>query len=239
MQDKIKLNLLVGLGAGVAFWFIQALLDTFIFDLYISLFDSIFLPVLSDLWHRIIILIIAPATGYAIGIRDQKIYNMKQLVIHEKDLRETTEFTLIENASTNELTGLYMRKTISEFLRHEINQFQRFKTPLTALFIKFKGFSSFMNEKGKNEADQLLLEFIDSVRGDIRQSDIVGHWNDDEFVFVAIKTTAEETKRLEAKIKEQISTICTENNLEIEVITSISEFTQNDDMLSFMRRIDA
>lgn len=239
MQDKIKLNTLTGLGIGIAFWFIEALLDTFIFNLYISLFDSIFSPALSDLWHRIIILIIAPATGFAIGVRDQRIHTMKQLIINEKDLRETTEFTLRENTATNELTGLYMRKTIIRFLRHEVNQFQRFKTPLTALFIKFHGFTNVMDEKGKKAADQLLLKFIDSLRNDIRQSDVVGHWNDDELIFIAIKTTADETKRLETKIKEKISIICSDNSLNITVVTGVSEFTQDDNLLSFMQRLDA
>ncbi|MBL4761969.1 MAG: diguanylate cyclase [Gammaproteobacteria bacterium] len=238
MQDKIKLTTFIGLASGVAFWFIDALLDTFVFGLYVFLFDSVFTPALSDLWHRIIILIIGPAAGFAIGIRDQNIHAMRQLIINEKDLRETTEFTLLENATTNELTGLYMRKTIIEFLRHEINQFQRFKTPLTALFIKFNGFANIMNEKGEKEADQLLLKFINSLRSDIRQSDVVGHWNDDELVFIAIKTSAKETKRLEAKIKEKISAICSDNNLNIKIVTGVSEFTQDDDLLSFMRRID-
>jgi len=92
---------------------------------------------------------------------------------------------------------------------------------------------------GHIAGDEEIIRIIDTVKGVIREDDIVARWGGEEFIIILPRTTLITATEIANRIKEFIATI--EHDRIKERVTAsfgVTEFKQGDDMKSIINRAD-
>ena len=92
---------------------------------------------------------------------------------------------------------------------------------------------------GHIAGDEVIVRIIDTVKGIIREDDIVARWGGEEFIIILPRTTLITATEIANRIKEFIATI--EHDRIKERVTAsfgVTEFKQGDDMKSIINRAD-
>jgi len=101
---------------------------------------------------------------------------------------------LQEDASTDELTGLYNRRAWDKFLRAEEERCKQYGHPAAVLFIDLNDLKKVNDSLGHEEGDRLIQNAAQVLRDNVRINDIVARLGGDEFVMLSVendKTGAE------------------------------------------------
>ncbi|HWU75480.1 MAG TPA: GGDEF domain-containing protein [Rhodanobacter sp.] len=110
------------------------------------------------------------------------------LVMENERLRAELEHTrsevrvLIEQASTDELTGLLNRRGFLREAEPELRQAQASQHPLTLIYVDVDGLKTLNDEAGHEAGDALLVETAALLRAAFRSTDILARLGGDEFV---------------------------------------------------------
>ncbi|KUO77757.1 MAG: hypothetical protein APF81_01405 [Desulfosporosinus sp. BRH_c37] len=92
---------------------------------------------------------------------------------------------------------------------------------------------------GHIAGDEVIVRIIDTVKGIIREDDIVARWGGEEFIIILPRTILITATEIANRIKEFIATI--EHDRIKERVTAsfgVTEFKQGDDMKSIINRAD-
>lgn len=107
------------------------------------------------------------ANQSALSIRNARLYSQMQ------------HLSIID-----ELTGLYNRRGLLEVGRREVSRLQRFKRPLSALFIDIDHFKQF-NDRYSYAVGDMVLSFVaDFLQNSVREVDMVGRYGGEEIVIL-------------------------------------------------------
>jgi diguanylate cyclase (GGDEF)-like protein len=87
-------------------------------------------------------------------------------------------------ARTDALTGIPNRRYIEEVLRAECARAQRYEEPVTVVMADLDHFKDINDTFGHDAGDEALKHVADVARDTCRESDFVGRWGGDEFLFI-------------------------------------------------------
>ena len=91
---------------------------------------------------------------------------------------------LEEQATTDELTGLYNRRYVVETLEREIQRSRRRHRPLAVAVVDLDGLKALNDGYGHAAGDHALRQIAEIIRADVRAADVPGRLGGDEFVVV-------------------------------------------------------
>ena len=98
-------------------------------------------------------------------------------------IRNARLFAEVERLATvDALTGLYNRRGLFELGRREIQRVQRFKRPLSILFIDIDHFKQFNDLYSYAVGDQMLQAVANCLRQNVRDVDLVARYGGEEIV---------------------------------------------------------
>ncbi|MDD4363605.1 MAG: GGDEF domain-containing protein [Atribacterota bacterium] len=97
----------------------------------------------------------------------------------EEEKRRFTHF-----ASTDLLTGIYNRRMGMELLNKEIKVASRRNSFLSICFLDVDGLKEVNDQYGHQEGDRLLIKISDTIKNNIRESDIFCRMGGDEFLII-------------------------------------------------------
>jgi len=113
---------------------------------------------------------------------------------------ETAQQELVQAAITDPLTGCHNRRFLEQVSDRELQRHERFKLPMSLLFIDIDRFKAVNDSLGHEAGDHVLVYVARFLKRHIREADYVFRWGGDEFL-VLITCAEEEAKRKAAQLK--------------------------------------
>jgi diguanylate cyclase (GGDEF)-like protein/PAS domain S-box-containing protein len=106
------------------------------------------------------------------------------LPLENAHLRAETELRAI----TDDLTGLYNRAYFHQRLAEEIERAKRYDHGLAVMIADIDNFKSYNDARGQEAGDKVLCLAADSIRSQMRRSDIACRYSGDEFAAILMHT---------------------------------------------------
>ncbi|RLE27330.1 MAG: hypothetical protein DRJ65_03125 [Acidobacteria bacterium] len=114
---------------------------------------------------------------------------------------------LFESATYEGLTGLLRREPILERLKSEIARAQRYHRSLTIGLVDLDHFKQVNDTFGHLAGDAVLKRVAKTISEGLRDSDQIGRYGGDEFLFVLAETHCENAVAVAGKIRESVDVL--------------------------------
>ncbi len=111
---------------------------------------------------------------------------------------------LITLATTDELTGLYVRRFFLDKTQDEFNRSQRNQVNFSILMIDIDHFKSINDKFSHAAGDRVLQVFAREIKGSIRKTDVIARWGGEEFVVLLVHDDVDNIKEISSRISEKI-----------------------------------
>jgi diguanylate cyclase (GGDEF)-like protein len=108
-------------------------------------------------------------------------------------------------AITDALTGLYNRRGFFDLGQREIDRFQRFGRPLTAIMLDIDHFKEVNDTHGHSVGDQVLATLARRFRTNIRHVDILCRYGGEEFAILLPETDLFTASEIAERIRRSIA----------------------------------
>lgn len=126
-------------------------------------------------------------------------------------------------STTDSLTGLWNFRYLTVSLNREIERALRFDRSLAVLMLDLDFFKNINDTYGHQRGDDVLREFADRVKAEIREVDTLARYGGEEFVLVLPETTPDGASRLAERVCEAIrSRPFTSPNDPVEIPVTVS-----------------
>lgn len=123
------------------------------------------------------------------------------------------------------LTGLYNRRAIEEVLEREHRRAKRYSRGLAVAIADLDDFKKINDKYGHNCGDMVLKHLAKTFLHWIRDTDSVGRWGGEEFLFVFSETSCEGAQIVAERIRSSLNSqkfLCGENSLKLSITIGIS-----------------
>jgi len=107
-------------------------------------------------------------------------------------------------ATTDCLTGLLNKRTLSELAKQKVRSAERFDKPLSVLICDLDHFKKINDVHGHDVGDVVIRGFADVLRRTKRDTDLVGRFGGEEFVVACEETDAEGAELLAERIRAEL-----------------------------------
>jgi diguanylate cyclase (GGDEF)-like protein/PAS domain S-box-containing protein len=126
---------------------------------------------------------------------------------HERHLNELTAKNreLDQMAIRDPLTGLYNRRFFDEALTREWQQFQRSGEPFTVIIMDVDAFKSINDEHGHETGDRALQQVGNTLRANLRESDLTARVGGDEFAALLPRTDTDHGEQVLDKLRQVLA----------------------------------
>ncbi|MGB5793586.1 sensor domain-containing diguanylate cyclase [Poseidonibacter sp.] len=113
----------------------------------------------------------------------------------------TAKKELEKLASIDQLTGIYNRRMIEEFLQVEIDIAKRHEYDLSLIMIDIDFFKTVNDNHGHPIGDEVLNQIAKVISNNLRKSDIFGRYGGEEFLIICVETNANDAFTLSEKLR--------------------------------------
>lgn len=104
----------------------------------------------------------------------------------------------------DDLTQIYNRRKIEEFLPSEIKRCKRFFHTFSFVMIDIDFFKEVNDLYGHNTGDIVLKEMVNLINKHLRATDVFIRWGGEEFIIICLETSLDEVKGLLNRIKDAV-----------------------------------
>ena len=133
---------------------------------------------------------------------------------------------LKRQSTVDVLTGVYNRSYFLQRVKDEVKRACRYERPLSLVFIDIDKFKEINDEHGHLAGDSLLRELGSIFRRNIRNTDVLGRYGGDEFVWLLPETDLEMTTSAAGKLISELRDcrfdLTGEGNPGVEVAVTVS-----------------
>ncbi|POR46298.1 diguanylate cyclase with GAF sensor [Paraburkholderia eburnea] len=98
------------------------------------------------------------------------------------------ELVAFELATTDELTRIPNRRAFERIAQHALNICKRSHKPAVLTYFDLDNFKAINDSFGHAEGDRALVEFVTTLRGAVRNTDVIGRLGGDEFAAIFVDT---------------------------------------------------
>ncbi|MFK5975057.1 MAG: diguanylate cyclase [Sulfurovum sp.] len=177
---------------------------------------------------------------YAFMLNVTKMDNKEEYVVTFTDVTNLIIETkdLADKACHDQLTGLYNRAKLNEFVNYEIEIAQRYKNSLSMILFDIDDFKKVNDTYGHLQGDEVLKKISYNTQQKIRKTDFFARWGGEEFIIIAPLTAINSIINLAQNIRITIERI---NFGEMGTITSsfgVTSYQKGDSMESMIERVD-
>lgn len=141
-------------------------------------------------------------------------------------------------SSTDSLTGLANRRTVTAVLEHELQRFSRYSTPLSVMILDIDDFKSMNDTYGHEEGDRVLRTMSAVMKDTLRATDTVGRWGGEEFIVILQNTPYESAMVAANKLRAAIARGPVSEKRAVTVSVGVASAGSNESMDSLVGRAD-
>lgn len=166
--------------------------------------------------------------------------NAVTLVLTQRDVTQQMEkeAQLERLATTDMLTGLINRSHFDSVLKSETNRQHRYARPLSLIMLDIDYFKVINDSYGHAVGDQVLVEFADLLRRNLRKADCCARWGGEEFMLLAPETSLEQSVSLADKIRMAIKETSFPIQGRVTASFGVVEVHAHEPIKSVMQRVD-
>ena len=113
---------------------------------------------------------------------------------------------LVSMATTDPLTGAYNRRYILARLEQQFQQMQRYGDSFALLMLDIDHFKQINDTHGHQVGDEVLKQFVNTVEGLIRSTDLFGRYGGEEFLLLLHGTVPEDALHTAERVREEVET---------------------------------
>ena len=216
---------ILGILFAALYWLIDATLDVYLFQIEHSLYQSIFTTNANELWMRLSVTFIIVLFSF---------YARKSERLKTTLAEEINELSFLETRDTTTL--LFNKRKLYEVLEYEMDKDKRYKLGLSVIFCSINNFNNISEIHGSHIVDDLLRSFSSELIKILRTSDIVSHWNDEEFVIIIPNKTAKDATVVAEKIQKEIAEVDFSDIGKITVNFGITQYIEGDNKVTIIER---
>lgn len=187
---------MLGFGSGLLIWFIDSLIDVYIIEPDESLIESIFFADGTELWMRLLILVVMTLVGIYASRTFKKSLNLNILLYkYQFELEEIVRARTIALeeksdqleilANTDPLTQIYNRRKFIEICEVELNRFIRHHHAFSIFMLDIDDFKKINDSHGHDVGDIVIKDVADLIRNTTRGSDYFARWGGEEFIIMS------------------------------------------------------
>lgn len=107
-------------------------------------------------------------------------------------------------ARTDELTGLFNRRHMYEYLQQAMHRMHRVKLAMSVLLIDIDNFKQINDNYGHQFGDHVLIDIAQTLRYSLRDYDSISRWGGEEFLIVLSDTDRSAAKVVAEKLRTTI-----------------------------------
>jgi diguanylate cyclase (GGDEF)-like protein len=117
-------------------------------------------------WNAVVTLLIFLTVSYIL-------FEWRSVMVKEK-----------ESARTDPTTGIANKRLFFELARLELKKVNRYRHPLTVIYIDIDDFKKINDTWGRSVGDNLLQKVAETIKHSIRETDIIARIGGDEFIIL-------------------------------------------------------
>lgn len=118
--------------------------------------------------------------------------------------RKTKSTKLLQEATTDELTGLFNRRELNKIAEMEFNRANRFKRDYSMLMIDLDNFKIVNDTYGHNIGDEVLKHNANICLSSTRTEDLLARYGGEEFIMLLPETNKEGARQLAERICQDV-----------------------------------
>ncbi|HZX45662.1 MAG TPA: GGDEF domain-containing protein [Clostridia bacterium] len=141
-------------------------------------------------------------------------------------------------SSRDALTGIYNRYRFEEELLRTIKHAQRYGTQLSLVLFDIDNFKAVNDNFGHLVGDKVLVEFVDIVSSEIRETDFFARWGGEEFALILTGADKHDATLLANRLRARISSTYINPVGQITCSFGIDTYRPGDDCESLFKRVD-
>jgi len=124
----------------------------------------------------------------------------RELNLVKQSLEEKNEL-LLALSVTDSLTGLYNRGYLDEKIRAECARAERYREELSIILVDIDYFKQINDKYGHQVGDGVLTGIADTLRHNVRSTDITGRWGGDELMIICPNSSEQQSEVLAEKLR--------------------------------------
>jgi two-component system cell cycle response regulator len=141
-------------------------------------------------------------------------------------------------SSRDALTGIYNRHRFEEELRRAIKHAQRYGTQLSLVLFDIDNFKAVNDGYGHLVGDRVLVEFVNIVSAEIRETDFFARWGGEEFALILPGAGKRDATLLANRLRSRICSTYIHPVGKITCSFGIDSYRQGDDCETLFKRVD-
>lgn len=170
------------------------------------------------------------------GLADTITFGLQ--VIEEGKEKEILLEKLAVQATTDTLTSCINRNHGYKVLEEELTRSIRYKRELSIIFFDIDDFKDVNDNYGHEAGDKLLVEISETVRNNLRSSDLCIRWGGEEFVIFLPETNLKNAAEFAEKIQRLFNGISISENKSTSASFGVAQFMENESLDAFVSRSD-
>ena len=243
----------IGISFALMYWITDSLIDVYLYNLSLSLYESILFPNALQLWMRGFVLLLFMLFSVYVRRMLERQEQMEERMQHyeerfeylvddlrmEMSERKQAILDLEELSSIDELTAALNRRKLHEVMRKEIDLMYRNDTDLSIVMCDIDNFRSINDVYGHHAGDNVLIKLTQVITNGIREADVFARWGGGEFVILMPDTHIEEANKIAKQLNKVISAVDFPDAGKITVSFGASLFDSGSDTAdTFVNRSD-